>query len=241
MSRAPPAPFGTHTPRPMFDALRQAFREAVDNFRTELNRDAVPETADRLIRVMERELVEARLIVERLEKDLTETRRELASEQEKLEACLRREELARRIDDEETARIAREFAERHLQRKDLLDEKARLLQRELTDRGEELAGMTAQLKGAAAERSAMAARAGRTEAREQIRASDDLFAELDRMAERIGDTAAEADAAEAMSGMGGLEPDPEGGWNAGPPPPPSEEELEARLRILKERMGEDPG
>ncbi len=225
----------------MFDALRQAFREAVDNFRTELNRDALPETADRLIRVMERELVEARLIVERLEKDLADARQELQSEQEKLEACLRREELARRIDDEETARIAREFAERHLQRKDLLEDKVRVLQRELTDRGEELAGMTAQLKGAAAERSAMAARAGRTEARERIRESDDLFAQLDRMAERIGDEAADADAAEAMSEMDGIGGDPLRTRDPGPPPPPSEEELEARLRILKERMGKGPG
>ena len=33
----------------MFDDLRTAFREALDNFKKELKRDQVPETVDRLL------------------------------------------------------------------------------------------------------------------------------------------------------------------------------------------------
>ncbi len=220
----------------MFDSLRQAFREAVDNFRTELNRDAVPEAAGQLIRAMERELVESKLIVDRLAADLEKTRSELASEDEQLRACLRREEMARRIGDAETEQLAREFAARHLQRKDLLEDKIRVLEREIADREEELDQMTTQLKGARARQEAMVASAGRTDARERLREADDLFDQLDRMAERIGDEGARGEAAEeladAFDGGGTFD-------HTRPPPPLSEDEIEARLRILKERMGRE--
>jgi phage shock protein A len=217
----------------MFESLRHAFREAVDNFRTELNRDAVPEAADRLIRAMEHELVEARLILDRLSKELDRARAEGKEEEELLRACLRREEMARRIGDAETEKVAREFAARHLQRKDVLDDKVRVLERELADRTEELDGMTAQLKGARAKREAMTATSGRAGARERIQEADDLFSELDRMAERIGDDAARGEAAEAMS-----EADP---FDFGDPAPRplSGDEVEARLRALKDLMGKD--
>jgi hypothetical protein len=218
----------------MFESLRQAFREAVDNFRTELNRDAVPEAAGQLIRAMEKELIESRLIVDRLAEDLEKARQEVKEEDEQLRACLRREEMARRIGDEETEKVARDFAARHLQRRDLLEDKVRVLTRELADRKEELEGMTTQLKGARARQEAMVASAGRTGARERLQQADDLFDELDRMAERIGDDGARAEAAAEMSdpGMGA------GSFDyTAPPPPPSEDEIEARLRILKERMG----
>lgn len=218
----------------MFDSLRQAFREAVDNFRTELNRDAVPETADRLIRAMERELVEARLILERLDEQIAGTRQEVEAEAEALRACLRRETLARGIGDGETEEVARTFARRHLQRKDLLEEKLRVLERERVDRGEEVDGMLQELKGARVRREAMAASTGTTSARERLREADDLFGDLDRMAERIEDLGHQATAAEAMDGGAGA-----GGFSRRGDSPPSASELpdlDERLRILKERM-----
>jgi phage shock protein A len=219
----------------MFDALRQAFQEAVQNFRTELNRDQVPEAADALIRSMERELVEARVILDRLGKELEETRKEAAREEEELRACLRREELARRIGDAETEEVARSFAARHLQRKDVLDDKIRVLERELADRRTEVEEMTGQLKGARTRREAMTAQAGRSGARGSLQEADALFDELDRMAERVGETGARAEAARELDELEGLGPRD----HTRPPPPPSEDELEARLRILKERMGQE--
>jgi hypothetical protein len=211
----------------MFESLRQAFREAADNFRTELNRDAVPEAADRLIRAMEREMVEARLVLDRLDEQIADARKESAAEDEQLRACLRREDMARRIGDAETERVAREFAARHLQRRDLLEEKIRVLERERADRSTEMDEMKVHMKNARARREAMLASSSRSGARERLQEADDLFEELDRMAERLGDLDARAAAAEAMNSS----------MDARPGPP--EMDVDARLRALKERMRTD--
>jgi len=213
----------------MFESLRQAFREAADNFRTELHRDAVPEAADRLIRAMEREMVEARLVLDRLGEQITDARKEAAAEDEQLRACLRREEMARRIGDAETERVAREFAARHLQRRDVLEEKVRILERERVDRTTEMDEMKVHMKNAQVRKEAMLASSGRSGARERLQEADDLFQELDRMAERLGDLDARAAAAEAMND--GVDP-----VSAGP-----DLDVEARLRALKERMRAEGG
>ena len=44
----------------MFEDLRNAFREAVQNFKDELDRDSVPETVDRLLKGMIDEVTQAR-------------------------------------------------------------------------------------------------------------------------------------------------------------------------------------
>jgi phage shock protein A len=210
----------------MFESLRQAFREAVDNFRTELNRDRVPEAADRLLKAMERELVAARAHLARLEEDAERTEKDARSEEEEARTCLRREEMARRIEDEETARVAREFAAKHLRRKDLLDEKAAVLRRELADRRTEVDEMTAQLKSARAHRQSLLATASRSGARSRMQQAENLFDELDRMAERIQDLEARGEAAEELERAldPDFRPDPERG--AG------EDDLDARLEEL---------
>lgn len=208
----------------MFESLRQAFREAADNFRTELHRDAMPEAADRLIRAMEREMVEARLVLDRLGEQIAGARKEAGAEDEQLRACLRREEMARRIGDAETERVAREFAARHLQRRDVLEEKVRVLERERADRTTEMDDMKVHMKNAHTQREAMLASSSRSGARERLQEADDLFEELDRMAERLGDLDARAAAAEAMN-----EP-------VDPPSDRREMDVDARLRALKERM-----
>lgn len=224
----------------MFDSLRDAFREATENFRRELNRDAVPEAADRLLKAMERELVDSRLQLDEVEKLLEKTRAEAASEEEQLRTCLRREEMALRIDDEETARVAREFAARHLRRKDVLDEKAAVLQKELKDRRAEFDEMTAQLQEARVHREALTAAAGRTGARDRIRDADDLFSEMDRMAERIQDFDARAQAAQELGEMdldgAGTRWDSRRAEAARDAPA---DDVEARLEELKRRMGRE--
>ncbi|CAN5631838.1 hypothetical protein BH23GEM11_BH23GEM11_00350 [soil metagenome] len=213
----------------MFDSLRHAFREAVDNFRTELNRDAVPEAADRLIRAMEQEMVDARVILDRLADQIEETRREAAAENEQLRICLRREDMARKIGDAETEKVAREYAARHLQRKDVLEEKLKVLEREAADRRTEMDDMATHMKNARARRDTMLASSSRSGARDRLQEADDLFNDLDRMAERLGDLDAQAAAAEAMD-----EPPPP---PAGPPPM----DVEERLRRLKEQMRSGEG
>ena len=51
----------------MFDNLRHAFREAVDNFKEELGRDEIPEAVDRLLREMKREAADTKAEIRRLE------------------------------------------------------------------------------------------------------------------------------------------------------------------------------
>ncbi len=185
----------------MIESLREAFRQAVINFRTELRRDAVPEAADELLRAMRKELVLHQGLADRLEVDLQRTRDEAAKEKAALETCLRREELALRAGDEETASVAREFAGRHLRRQEILSSKANVLGQELDDHRRTLVELTARFKEARFRRESLAATAGRTEARERVQATDVLFDEMDRMEERIQDLEAQAGAAEEMDGV----------------------------------------
>jgi hypothetical protein len=216
----------------MFESLRQAFREAVDNFRTELHRDEVPEAADRLLRAMQRELIRRRADLLRLEEELRRVQAEGVREAEELRTCLRREELAARIRDEETMRVARSYAERHLRRKDLLEKKAEVLEQEIREGRVEADQMTRRLEEAASQRDSLAATAGRTGARERLREADDLFDEMDRMAERIGDLEARAAAARELGEM-----DLEGTDGPTPPREEADADADARLADLKRRMG----
>ena len=54
-------------PPAMFENLRQAFKEAVDNFKDELNRDDVPEVVDGLLRQMQEEVTDAQAHAHTLE------------------------------------------------------------------------------------------------------------------------------------------------------------------------------
>jgi len=216
----------------MFENLREAFREAVENFRTELNRDQVPEAADRLLKAMEGELVQARAELNRLAGEAEETRKKAEGEENEARTCLRREELARRIGDTETAELAHSYAQRHLQRKDVLDQKASVLEREVEVQRREVEEMTQRLEEARLQRDSLTASAGRTSARESLGAADDLFRDLDRMADRIQELEGRADAARELDEM-----DLDGSGSTGGPP--SDEELEARLEVLKRRMGRE--
>lgn len=172
----------------VFGELAQAFREAVDNFRAELDRDRVPETVDELLRGMRREVVDARTYALRLEEDIRKALHRAESEGEEASTCRRREKMALEIGDEETAEVARDFAERHEERKRVLERKALALREELELRREEIREMLERLHEARTLRDGLGASAGRTRAREVLGDADALFEELDRMEERIGDT-----------------------------------------------------
>lgn len=216
----------------MFQNLRDAFREAVENFRTELNRDEIPAAADRLLKAMESEVAQARAELRRLKDEVAGVRKRAASEEEEARTCVRREEMARKIGDEETAEVARNFARRHLKLKEVLEEKKGVLTREIQVRERELQEMEERLREAHTRKESLIASAGRVEARDRIQDADDLFHEMDRMADRIQDlenrVAAAGELEEMELGDAASRTSPE---------EPSDEEIEARLAALKRQMG----
>ncbi|RMH18655.1 MAG: hypothetical protein D6701_06025 [Gemmatimonadetes bacterium] len=218
----------------MFENLRRAFREAVDNFKEELGRDDVPEAVNRLLAGMRDEVTDAQAQVRKLEEDLAKARALVEEEERQLATCRRRETLARDIGDEETVRIALEYAERHERRLEAFRHKVVAFEEELTVRRAEVQEMLQALKKAQSNRDILAAQAGRTDAREAVSAADDLFAELDRMAEKMGSaddrTAAEREVDALFDEFG---PDAE------PPSPAPEMDVDARLEALKRAMGKD--
>jgi hypothetical protein len=111
----------------MFDAWKQAWRDAVENFRRELDPDRYAAEADRKAVAMRRDLERARARARHLQAEIDATRRELTREHEEVNRCRHRETLARQIDDHETARIAGEYAARHAERAAVLQQKLNAL------------------------------------------------------------------------------------------------------------------
>ncbi|MDE2804248.1 MAG: hypothetical protein OXN18_03775 [Gemmatimonadota bacterium] len=216
----------------MFENLRRAFREAVDNFNRELERDAVPEAVDGLIRGMQKEAVATKAGLEGLKEQLARARKRAEAEAREVKVCRRREELARKIGDTGTAEVAAEFAEKHAARQRVLSDKAKAIEAEIRLYEAEYAEMLAQIKKARANRSAMAAQAGRTKARDSVRGADDLFGELDRMADKISDTEAGAEA-------GGSLFDDTREFDQELERSRREEAIDSRLDELKRRMGRE--
>lgn len=213
----------------MFENLRDAFREAIANFKDELNRDQVPETVDRLLVGMRDEVADAKVRLKELDDLISRAEVEAAREKREAGTARRRGKMAADIGDEETVKVASEYAQKHEERQKLLEQKVVALRNERAHREEEIAEMLAKLKEAKASRDALAAKAGRSDARESIGAVDDLFSELDRMAEKIGDEDARARAAEDMDFLDLDDDDFRG-------PPREEIDVDERLEELKRRM-----
>jgi len=210
----------------MFNDLKSAFRQAVDNFNKELNRSNVGGSVDALVREMVDEVAAAKARITELSVDLQRTRSELASEKQHAETCRRRQQLAEAVPDEETANIARDFARRHQERATILEAKAAALRAEIDSREREAAEMIARVQETRARRDALKATAGRTEARKTV-TGDHLFEELRRMEENIeyGDHLAEA-----ADAVGDLDSGPS--YNTSVPPG-----VDAKLAELKRQMG----
>ncbi len=217
----------------MFENLRNAFREAVDNFNKELNRDDVPDVVDGLLRQMHEEVTDTKAQLYTLEEQIKKAIQLSEMEGKEAGTCRRREEMANRIGDGETARVAAEYAEKHEKRKEIQARKALALREELELKRGEVEDMLIKLKEAKAKRASMSATSGRAEARNSLGAAADLFSELDRMAEKIDGIDHQREAEEdLLAEFGHLD-------SAVPPRGPSpEEDAEARLRELKRRMGE---
>jgi len=216
----------------MFENLRHAFREAIENFNKELDRDQVPGSVDRLLAGMRDEVADAKVRIRELEDQIARADTEAARGKADAITARRRGKLAADIGDAETVKLAEEYALRNEERQHILEQKSAALRQELVIRQREIEEMLEKVKEAQAKRDTLAATSGRSGARESIRAADDLFSELDRMAEAIGDEDARAEAASDFSDLD-FDADPD------LPPPPPPVDFDARLDELKRRMGKD--
>lgn len=217
----------------MFDDLRAAFREALDNFNKELNRDQVSDAADKLLVGMRNEIVDEKAAVAGLEEQIEKTEAHIEKLGKDAATARRREAMAREIDDQETVKLASEYALKAEGHRDVLQKKIEALREELAFRRTTLEGMHTQFEQAQEKREALKATTGRSGARETISAANDLFSELDRMADKIEGRRAEAEAAEAFSELD-LEEDSE--YRIDLDEEPEVLDVDAALEELKRRM-----
>ena len=100
--------------------------------------------------------------------------------------------------------------------------------------------MLDKVREAQVRRDSLAASAGRTGARDSIGSADDLFSELDRMAEKIEGERSEAEAAEILDSLD-IEERSEYHveYDADEAPPKQELDVDAALAELKRRMEQE--
>lgn len=182
----------------MFEDLRAAFSEALDNFNKELSRGQVSETADKLLVGMRKEIADEKAQVAGLEDQLEKTHAQIRRLTDEATTARRREKMARGIDDDETADLAGRYATKHERHREVLEKKVTALQEELTFRQRTVEEMYAGFRTAKEKREALTSTTGRSSARETISAADNLFSELDRMSEKIEGNRAQGEAAEAF-------------------------------------------
>lgn len=212
----------------MLDDLKKMFSEAWASFSAEMSRREPEDQIAGLLGAMRREMVAVRAEIPALEENHRATVAELERERKRLDDTVRRGAMAQRIADAETVRVAREFEEKHRRRIAVLEEKVRATAAEWELRRQEAQEMMAQYKDAEANRFALLAELRRQGARGTInsamggsREGDDF----DRMAGKIEDEAAFADALEDLDGT------------APPRRPAPAEDVDTRLEELKRRMG----
>jgi chromosome segregation ATPase len=142
----------------MLNDLKNLFSRTWSAFHAELNRREPEDQVAELLTAMRREMVEARASLPVLDEAVARARAERERERGELEACRRRRDLAERIGDAETARVAEEFAARHARRVEVLEEKLRAAQAERRLRKEEIERMSSEYRKAEANRFALVAR-----------------------------------------------------------------------------------
>ena len=119
----------------------------------------------------------------------------------------------------------------------VLSRKADAIREEIAFRQKSFEEMSAQLAEAKEKRGSLGASAGRTGARRAISEADDLFSELDRMADKMEGGRARAEAAEAFDELDLEGPSAADFEEIDAPPPDEELDVDAALAELKRRMG----
>lgn len=132
----------------MWEDWKRAWEQAVENFDRELNAPAADfASPSHRANAMNRDVQAAHNALDRLDGNLAQARKDLKAEEQSEATARRRADMAQRIDDTETVRIALQFADRHAQRALILRRKVEVLQDELAMHREELATMEAQVTG----------------------------------------------------------------------------------------------
>lgn len=215
----------------MFESLRDAFRQAGENFRAELQRDRTPEAIDRLLLTLRDELAVLTQASRELTLELERVEAQAGEEGRELETCLRRARMAEEIGDAETAAVAREFAGKHRRRREHLLGKVDTLERELGERGDMIEEVTEMYTAVRNRRESIVAAVGRARSRGRMRQARTLFDEMDRIAGKIE----RLDASSGDSFRPGATAEPGSG---GEPRTPADE-AEARLDELKRRLARE--
>ena len=171
----------------MLDDLRQAFREALDNFHKELGGDQVSETADTLLIGMKNEIISEKVQVAELQDQLAETMAKVARLEENIETGKRRRELARGIGDNDTAGLAGDWLSKAKDQRTILLKKAEALQDEVEFHSQSVDEMHSRFQEAQLKRETLSAASGRTAAYESITDIEELFHDLNRVARSITD------------------------------------------------------
>ncbi|MBR9990301.1 MAG: hypothetical protein KFH98_11120 [Gemmatimonadetes bacterium] len=176
---------------PMFEDWKQAWRQAVENFHREAGTGAAG--AAPRIRAMEREVTSASGALGNLDDEIRRTRRDLAKEREAEQVCRRREVLAGDVGDDETVRIAAEFAQRHAERAAVLERKIHVLEDERTLLSRDVAAMRDKLAEISPAGSARGVSDGAASGTGTARSSDDdrSSGEFYRMEREVRERAAE--------------------------------------------------
>lgn len=130
----------------MFEDWKKAWQEAVTNFQRELGDDDGEEPGPTQLAAMRRDLRAARGALDRLQAEVQRCRTEITEEEKQEQVCRRRGDLAAGIGDQETVRLAVQWAERHRQRVVILRQKADALTAELVMRTDDLGTMAAQMQ-----------------------------------------------------------------------------------------------
>ena len=220
----------------MFEDLREAFKEALDNFNKELSRDQVSETADKLLIGMKSEIADEKAQVAALEDQIEKTESQIDRLAKESVTARRRLEMAQGIDDAETVKLASEYLTKVDGHRQVLAKKLAALQEEFDFRQRTVEEMFAQFHEAEEKRAGLTATTGRSGARESISEADDLFDQLDRMADKIEGNRAQGEAAQAFDELDLDEPS-EYHVDIEEPPPSRELDVDAALEELKRRMG----
>lgn len=149
----------------MLNDLGRLFRESLAAFQAELGKREPEDEVAALLSAMRGEVVEARAAIAGYSEALEHAERSLVQERELIAQCERREAAAARIGDDETARIAAEFASKHRARAEVLEQKVRAARAELDLRARESDEMMKRFKDAESNRFGLVAELRTTRAR----------------------------------------------------------------------------
>ncbi|MDR0786593.1 MAG: hypothetical protein LBG44_01880 [Gemmatimonadota bacterium] len=200
----------------------------MDAFRAGMNTNEPEDQVAEMLTAMRRELVATKAALSELTAEAGRVQLELGRERESLAQCERRALMAERIGDAETGRVAHEFMRRHSARVRVLEGKYAAIDAELMLLSSESGEMMARYRQMEVNRFALVARmraAGSGAGSHSAADGSGGIPDVDRITEWITRDG-EAPEAEARSGQ-----------DSGAATPPRSEQIEARLREMKSRLG----